>query len=1021
LEHSQHSIAEILPYLLLGADSEKSAYNISRIIAINSTGRYSLDDLRPVNTSDLPTPREPKNAISTAFAMIRKGCKPSDIASYLFYNTTPREALAANLVYATILKSNVGAWRKLVSNYLAAYDLQPSLHRNPQNVHNRLNFLSHQFSSAKLQNNFFCKENLPLVSVIVSIFNSQSTLEYSIQSLMRQTYHNLEILIVNDASTDNSLETIESLANTDERIRIISLAENCGPYVCRNIALRYATGIFVTCQDADDWSHPRRIERQMQSIISSDCQANMCYMLRVGPDGRFTRSSPINDICIDGILRLCFSSLLIRREYLTTTYGGWDNVRKAADSELVYRLKSYDNNCLTYTEEPLVIALDSPFGLSSDLSDLTGLSSNTKINDRGFYLQNFKEWHCLKQHSYPFLTSGKFYDDLYVTNPAPFRAPRSFAVPQSVKISTLISREKALRPKHVGSKSASTTYHKFRENSIVEHRNNPPGLLWHFIAEADTNPSLFNAIMKDKMLVKDIASQAKRFGFFGLTYHILDRAEREGIDLGANLSNEILIASELFQSFGVDISSVRSSSVAQLLYIHRDVLAMKRVRTNGLVCAADSIYHSQLRPKNPVKLALLIQSLGAGGAEKQFIEWCRFLQTNQDSSFEVYALIMSSSKNHFKQALLDCLPASQIFFLDEVRVNDDQDITVSIHPSMYDLAHENLKYVNMLTSATRIRNIKRLSYVLNSLETDGLVSFLEEPFISGLFACSLGRQIKCLSRFGSMPRLIGRDLDFPDKLKARIRSLLYSTLPECPTIGIGANSARCLHEYHRIFNAESINRSRYYHLPNVIAKHDSGGATAIDIPQEESEVYEYICRMKRDTPGSVVVGAVMRLSEEKNPLLYLQTAKRLASCSAVFVIIGSGPLLPEVNRFLQRYSNPFICHVSSSLHLDLWYDLIDILCLTSNVEGSPNVLIEGALHECAIVATDVGGVTECFKHNSSALICEPASLDSIASSVSRLINESALRLGLAARAVEVVSSKHSGESLMASLQSFFCH
>lgn len=102
----------------------------------------------------------------------------------------------------------------------------------------------------------------PLVSILISVYNAGGYLRPSVQSILSQTYSNLEILIIDDGSTDHCMDTIADLK--DPRIRVIS-QENAGKAVALNRALAVLSGEFYAIQDADDVSYPTRIERQVRA------------------------------------------------------------------------------------------------------------------------------------------------------------------------------------------------------------------------------------------------------------------------------------------------------------------------------------------------------------------------------------------------------------------------------------------------------------------------------------------------------------------------------------------------------------------------------------------------------------------------------------------------------------------------------------------------------------------------------------------------------------------------------------
>ena len=103
-----------------------------------------------------------------------------------------------------------------------------------------------------------------LVSVLLSTYNSESTIEESLISLLNQTYKNLEILIVDDGSTDNTEEICKKFQLNDERILLFSNKKNIGLTKSLNSLAQKASGSLIARQDADDVSLPERIEKQIQ-------------------------------------------------------------------------------------------------------------------------------------------------------------------------------------------------------------------------------------------------------------------------------------------------------------------------------------------------------------------------------------------------------------------------------------------------------------------------------------------------------------------------------------------------------------------------------------------------------------------------------------------------------------------------------------------------------------------------------------------------------------------------------------
>ena len=106
----------------------------------------------------------------------------------------------------------------------------------------------------------------PKVSVILPVHQGEKTVRTAIKSILRQTYQNIELIIVNDGSTDGTEEIISKMMNKYSQIKYIKNPENRGVYFSRNIGLKESTGDFITIQDADDISDNYRIEKSVGHI-----------------------------------------------------------------------------------------------------------------------------------------------------------------------------------------------------------------------------------------------------------------------------------------------------------------------------------------------------------------------------------------------------------------------------------------------------------------------------------------------------------------------------------------------------------------------------------------------------------------------------------------------------------------------------------------------------------------------------------------------------------------------------------
>lgn len=117
-------------------------------------------------------------------------------------------------------------------------------------------------------------ENEPLVSVIIPCYNVSPYVEKAIRSILDQTYSNLEIFIIDDASTDDTLQKIQSFK--DNRIIVKQYTTNTQKIGAVNDVLKEVKGDFIAFQDADDWSEPSRIEKQVNQFLKNK-KLGICF------------------------------------------------------------------------------------------------------------------------------------------------------------------------------------------------------------------------------------------------------------------------------------------------------------------------------------------------------------------------------------------------------------------------------------------------------------------------------------------------------------------------------------------------------------------------------------------------------------------------------------------------------------------------------------------------------------------------------------------------------------------------
>ena len=123
------------------------------------------------------------------------------------------------------------------------------------------------------------------VSVIVPVYNCESYLPACIASLRAQTLEDIELIFVDDASSDGSLSLLRAAQAEDARVRVIAFAENRGVSAARNAGLDAAKGAFVGFCDADDWVEPQMFARLLAAAQAADADASFCRVIKERESG----------------------------------------------------------------------------------------------------------------------------------------------------------------------------------------------------------------------------------------------------------------------------------------------------------------------------------------------------------------------------------------------------------------------------------------------------------------------------------------------------------------------------------------------------------------------------------------------------------------------------------------------------------------------------------------------------------------------------------------------------------------
>lgn len=180
----------------------------------------------------------------------------------------------------------------------------------------------------------------PLVSVIIPAYNAEQFIAKTLHSVLQQTYPNFEVVVVDDGSSDRTVEIVQSFARKDARIMLFCQV-NAGVAVARNWGIAQSNGEFVAPIDADDLWHPQNLERQVACMQASGSAVGVVYSWSVDIDEWETLIGGIHAAAITGdvyYILLCHnflgnaSATLIRRICLEQV-GGYNPQLKAQNAQ----------------------------------------------------------------------------------------------------------------------------------------------------------------------------------------------------------------------------------------------------------------------------------------------------------------------------------------------------------------------------------------------------------------------------------------------------------------------------------------------------------------------------------------------------------------------------------------------------------------------------------------------------------------------------------------------------------------
>lgn len=210
----------------------------------------------------------------------------------------------------------------------------------------------------------------PSVAVIIPTYNRAHVIGRALRSVLNQTYGNLEVVVVDDGSTDNTRKVVESFA--DPRVCYLRTEVNRGATAARNFGIKYSTAEFIAFQDSDDEWLCEKLEKQMAVFAEAGADVGVIYSGFFRVEGKKATYYPSDAVArksgnvLEPLLRGNFvttQAAVVRRECFRSSGMFDERLPRFQDWELFIRLaKRYEFVCV---DEPLLLAYYSPVSITA--------------------------------------------------------------------------------------------------------------------------------------------------------------------------------------------------------------------------------------------------------------------------------------------------------------------------------------------------------------------------------------------------------------------------------------------------------------------------------------------------------------------------------------------------------------------------------------------------------------------------------------------------------------------------------
>ncbi len=226
-----------------------------------------------------------------------------------------------------------------------------------------------------------------MVSVIIPTYNRANTITRAVDSVLKQTYSDIEVLVIDDCSTDNTEDIVKSM--NDSRLRYYKLERNGGACVARNVGIDHAKGEIIAFHDSDDIWYPNKLERQIGALEESRADICFCNLQRhyydqqkpdeIYPGGLTTGFVSHHDCCMTP---LASTQTIIAYAHVCREHQFDPKVKKTQDYDWLIRASK--NYRVFFVEDILAEQF-----MQSDSISLGGYKKS--LEARQYFLEKYKD------------------------------------------------------------------------------------------------------------------------------------------------------------------------------------------------------------------------------------------------------------------------------------------------------------------------------------------------------------------------------------------------------------------------------------------------------------------------------------------------------------------------------------------------------------------------------------------------------------------------------------------------------